>query len=111
MQPQSQEQPPGPEARRSRRSDRRVTGREQRRVAAEEAARRKRWTVAAGTLALVLIVGLAAFLVTRPRDPGPPIQTAEAQASSIPTGGDTLEAHTMGAADAPVTVVEWGDYT
>jgi hypothetical protein len=110
MPPQSQ-QPAGPEARRSRRADRRVTGREQRKVAAAEAERRKRWTIAAGTIALVLIVGLVAFLVTRPRDLGPPLQLADALQPSIPTAGSVVEGHSMGPADAPVTVVEWGDYT
>ena len=105
MQPQSPGQPV-PEPRRSRRVERRVTGREQRKIAAEEASRRKRWTIAVGTIALVLIVGLVAFLVTRPRDLGPPIEVAEAMAPSIPTEGNT-----MGPADAPVTIVEWGDYT
>jgi hypothetical protein len=105
MPPQSQGQPV-PDPRRSRRAERRTTGREQRKVAAEEAARRKRWTIAAGTIALVLIVGLVAFLVTRPRDLGPPIEVAAAMPPTIPTAGMT-----MGPDDAPVTIVEWGDYT
>ena len=105
MQPQSQG-PPVPEPRRSRRTERRTTGREQRKVAAEEANRRKRWTIAAGTIALVLIVGLVAFLVTRPRDLGPPIEVAEAMSPTIPVAGMA-----MGPEDAPVTIVEWGDYT
>lgn len=110
MQPQSQGQPV-PEPRRSRRADRRVIGREQRKVAAAEAERRKRWTIAAGTIALVLIVGLVAFLVTRPRDLGPPIQVAEAPPAEMAAGGSATEGFTLGPDDVPVTVVEWGDYT
>lgn len=110
MQPQSPEQPV-PERRRGRRAEQRVTGREHRKVAAAEAERRKRWTIAAGTLALVLIVGLVAFLATRPPDLGPPVQVAEAFPASIPTAGNATEGHAMGPADAPVTIVEWGDYT
>ena len=110
MQPQLPEQPV-PEPRRSRRTDRRVTGREQRKIATAEAERRKRWAIAGGTLALVLIVGLVAFLATRPRDLGPPIQVAEALPASMAAGGNVAEGHTMGPDDAPVTVVEWGDYT
>jgi hypothetical protein len=68
--------PPAPEPRRSRRAERGVTGREQRKLAAAEAERRKRWTIAAGTVALVLVVGLVAFLVTRPPDLGPPLEVA-----------------------------------
>jgi hypothetical protein len=105
MQPQSRDQT-GPEQTRGRRSERRVSGRAQRKVAEEQAARRKRLMLLGGAIAAVLIVALVVFLVTRPREAGPPVLAAEPMADTIPVAGMS-----MGAEDAPVTVVEWGDYT
>ena len=105
MQPQSRDQT-GPEQTRGRRSERRVSGRAQRKVAEEQAARRKRLMLLGGAIAAVLIVALVVFLVTRPREAGPPVLAAEPMTDTIPVAGMA-----MGPEDAPVTVVEWGDYT
>ena len=105
MQPQSRDQT-GPEQPRGRRSERRVSGRAQRKVAEEQAARRKRLALLGGAIAAALIVALVVFLATRPREAGPPVLAADQMSDTIPTEGMA-----MGAADAPVTVVEWGDYT
>ena len=96
----------GPEQRSGRRSERQISGRAQRKVAEEQAARRKRLMMLGGTIAAALIIALVVFLVTRPREAGPPVLAAEPMSDTIPTEGMT-----MGAEDAPVTVVEWGDYT
>jgi hypothetical protein len=105
MQPQSRDQT-GPEQTRGRRSERRVSGRAQRKVAEEQAARRKRLMLLGGAIAAVLIVALVVFLVTRPREAGPPVLAAEPMSDTIPVAGMA-----MGPEDAPVTVVEWGDST
>ncbi len=102
-------QPPdrtGPEQARGRRSAQRISGRAQRKVAEEHAARRNRLMILGGAIAAALIVALVVFLATRPREAGPPVLAAEQMADTIPTEGMA-----MGAAEAPVTVVEWGDYT
>lgn len=113
MQLQSQDRT-GPEqeldhaaGRRAARSKgRRTSGREQRRIAAEQTAKRRRWWIVGGAIAGVLVVGLIYLLVTRPQDVGPPVLAAEAMPETIPVDGTA-----MGAEDAPVTIVEWGDYT
>ena len=105
MPPQSQGQA-DPDQVRTRREERRISGRAQRKVAAEEAARRKRLTMVGGAIAAALIVALVVFLATRPREAGPPVLAAEPISDEI-----AVEGMAMGPADAPVTVVEWGDYT
>ena len=105
MRPPTRDQA-GPEQTRDRRSERRVSGRAQRKFAEEQAARRKRLMLLAGAIAAALIVALVVFLATRPREAGPPLLAAEPMSDTIPVAGMT-----MGAEDAPVTVVEWGDYT
>jgi hypothetical protein len=105
MPPQSQGQV-DPDQVRASRAERRISGREQRKVAAEQAARQRRLTLIGGAIVTVLIVALVAFLVTRPRDAGPPVLAAEPMSDAI-----VVEGMAMGPADAPVTVVEWGDYT
>ena len=105
MPPQPQDQT-GPEQARGRRSAQRVSGRAQRKVAEEQAARRKRLMMLGGAIAAALIVALVVFLATRPREAGPPVLAAEQMSDTIP-----VEGMTMGAEEAPVTVVEWGDYT
>ncbi|MBW3634457.1 MAG: hypothetical protein KY456_15655 [Chloroflexi bacterium] len=105
MPPQPQGQA-APEQGHAGRQERRISGRAQRKVAAEQAARRKRLTIVGGAIAAALIVALVAFLATRPREAGPPVLAAEPMSDAIPVVGMA-----MGPEDAPVTVVEWGDYT
>jgi protein-disulfide isomerase len=57
-------------------------------------------------IGVALLIALVAFLVTRPQDVGPPVLAAEPLPESIPVAGMS-----MGPEDAPVTVVEWGDFT
>ena len=96
----------GPEQTRGRRSERRTSGRAQRKIAEEQAARRKRLTMVGSAIGAALLIALIVFLITRPRDAGPPVLAAEPMSDAIPVAGTA-----MGAEDAPVTVVEWGDYT
>jgi len=105
MPPQSRDLA-GPEQTRERRSEQRMSGRAQRKIAEEQAARRKRMMLLAGGIAAALIVALVVFLVTRPQDIGPPVLAAEPLPASIPVAGKS-----MGPENAPVTVVEWGDFT
>jgi hypothetical protein len=96
----------GPEQTRGRRAEQRVSGRAQRRIAEEQEARRKRLTIVGSAIGAALLIALIVFLVTRPREAGAPVLAAEPMSEAIPVAGMT-----MGAEDAPVTVVEWGDYT
>ena len=106
MPPQSPDRT-GLEQIRERRSEQRVSGRAQRRIAEEQAARRKRLTILGSAIGVALLIALVVFLFTRSRDvSGPPVLAAEPMPASIPVAGMS-----MGAEDAPVTVVEWGDYT
>jgi hypothetical protein len=59
-----------------------------------------------GGIAAALLIALVVFLATRPREAGPPVLAAEPMSDTIP-----VEGMSMGPEDAPVTVVEWGDYT
>jgi hypothetical protein len=83
-----------------------MSGRAQRKIAEEQAARRKRLTMVGSAIGAALLIALIVFLITRPRDAGPPVLAAEPMSDAIPIAGTA-----MGAEDAPVTVVEWGDYT
>ena len=105
MPPLSRDQT-GPEQGRERRSERRISGRAQRRIAEEQAARRKRLAILGSAIGVALLIALVVFLITRPRDIGPPVLAAEPLPASIPVTGMS-----MGPEDAAVTVVEWGDFT
>jgi hypothetical protein len=105
MPPQSRDLT-GPEQSRRRRSEQRISGRAQRKVAEEQAARRKRLAILGSAIGAALLIALILFLVTRPRDVGHPVLAAEPLPESIPVSGMS-----MGPEDAPVTVVEWGDFT
>jgi hypothetical protein len=105
MPPQSRDLT-GPEQSHRRRSEQRISGRAQRKVAEEQAARRKRLAILGSAIGAALLIALILFLITRPRDVGPPVLAAEPLPESIPVSGMS-----MGPEDAPVTVVEWGDFT
>jgi hypothetical protein len=105
MPPQSRDLT-GPEQSRESRSERRISGRAQRKIAEEQAARRRRLTLLGGAIAAAVIIALVVFLVTRPREVGPPVLAAAPLPDSVPVAGMA-----MGPENAPVTVVEWGDYT
>jgi hypothetical protein len=83
-----------------------MSGRAQRKIAEEQAARSKRLTILGSAIGAALLIALIVFLVTRPRDAGPPLLAADPMSDAIPVAGTA-----MGAEDAAVTVVEWGDYT
>ena len=105
MPPQSPDQT-GPERPRRGRADGRMSGRERRRVEAEQAERRKRLLLIGGAAAAAVVVALILVLLNRPQAAGSPVIAADPLPAAIPTLGTT-----MGEPDAPVTVVEWGDYT
>ena len=83
-----------------------MSGRAQRKIAEEQAAQRKRLAIIGSAIGAALLIALIVFLVTRPRDVGPPVLAAEPLPASIPVAGMS-----MGPEDARVTVVEWGDFT
>src|SRR5918995_6194550 len=72
MPPQPRDQT-GPEHVRGRRSERRISGRAQRKVAEEQAARRKRLTILGSAIGVALLIALVVFLIARPRQAGPPV--------------------------------------
>lgn len=92
--------------RRSAATEQRLTGRAQRKVAQEQSAKRQRQTVIIGGIAAIAAVALLVFLVFVRRPAAPEVALANPPAESIPVAG-----RTMGDPGAPVTVVEWGDYT
>lgn len=102
----NQSQPPARgESRRTRRAEQRAAGKTQRKAEQEQAARRRQLTWLAGAIGAALVVALVLILLNRPQDTGAPILAADPLPASIPSEGMTL-----GAPDAPVTLVEWGDY-
>lgn len=105
MPPQAHDQA-GPEQRRAGRAERRTSGREQRKIAAEQAAQRRQRMIVGGAIAAVLVVALIYVLANRPQEAVEPVLAAEAMPPTIP-----VEGMAMGPEDAPVTVLEWGDYT
>ncbi|MFN8590978.1 MAG: hypothetical protein U0031_05890 [Thermomicrobiales bacterium] len=105
MPPQSQDQA-GPDRSRRGRADGDMSGRQKRKLAAEKAERQKRLLLIGGAVAAAVIVAVFLILLNRPQPAGSPIYAGDPLPASIPVEGTV-----MGAADAPVTVVEWGDYT
>jgi hypothetical protein len=83
-----------------------MSGRAQRRAAAEQAARRRQVMWIGGAVAVALVVALVFILLNRPQETSAPILAADALPATIPVAGNV-----MGSQDAPVTIVEWGDYT
>ncbi len=85
--------------------ERRASGHARRQAEAEQAARQRQMRWVAGAIVVALVVAVGLILVNRPRDAGAPIVAAEPIPASIPLTGMT-----MGDPDAPLSVVEWGDY-
>jgi protein-disulfide isomerase len=56
-------------------------------------------------LLVAILIAAALILLNRPQSTGAPIVAAAPLPASIPINGST-----MGAANAPVSIVEWGDY-
>jgi protein-disulfide isomerase len=86
---------------------RKDSGRAQRRAAEEQAIRRKQFFWLGGAVAVALLVALALILLNRPQaqDIGAPIVAAAPLPPAVPASGTIV-----GAQDAPVAIVEWGDY-
>jgi protein-disulfide isomerase len=86
---------------------RKETGRARRKAAQEQAARRQQFIWLGGAIAVALVVALVLILLNRPQaqDIGATIVAAAPLPPAIPATGSIL-----GAADAPVSIVEWGDY-
>ncbi len=97
--------PTEPEPSRRSSPERRMTGRAERKVAVEQAARRKRLSWLIGAVVAAVVVAGVLILVNRPQSGGSPIVTAAPLPASIAFSG-----RTMGDPAAPVSVVEWGDY-
>jgi ferric-dicitrate binding protein FerR (iron transport regulator) len=92
---------------RTQRGDRR-NRRAERRAQAEQQARRRRFAIVGGAVALALVVAVGLILVAHFSTGGGSaanITVAEGAPTGVPTDGNT-----MGDPNAPVTVVEWGDY-
>lgn len=105
MPPQSQDQA-GPDRPRRGRADSEMSSRQKRKLAAEKAERQKRLLLIGGAAAAAVVVAVFLVLLNRPQPAGSPIFAADPLPASIPVEGTV-----MGAADAPISVVEWGDYT
>lgn len=89
---------------RSAATEQRLSGRAQRKLAAEQAEKRKRLVTVGGAIAALALAALLVFVFTRKPD-APPVAVAPPMEEGIAFAG-----RTMGNPDAPVTVVEWGDY-
>lgn len=96
-----------------RRAERR-TRRAERKLAAQRAARRRQLYMLGGLVGIAVVAVVALVLINRPgQDTGgsnlgsnlPLATPAAARDPKIPVNG-----RTMGKQDAPVKVVEWGDY-
>ncbi|HEU5424643.1 MAG TPA: hypothetical protein VFU72_13955 [Nitrolancea sp.] len=90
------------------RSDERRSRRAERKAAEERAARNRRLGLVIGAIGIALIAGLALILlpkVTSGNGGVSDITVAEGAPTGVPTSD-----RTMGNPNAPVTVVEWGDY-
>lgn len=96
---------PEPE-RRSAATEQRLSGRAQRKIAQEEAAKRQRLMAIVGGAVAIVVVALLVFFVFVRKPAAPEVAIAAPLDASLPFAGRTL-----GDPGAPVTVVEWGDYT
>jgi hypothetical protein len=91
--------------RRSAATEQRLSGRAQRRIAQEQAAKRQRLMTIVGGVVAIAVVALLVFFVFVRKPGTPSVEIAAPLDPGIPAAGRTL-----GNPDAPVTVVEWGDY-
>ncbi len=91
---------------RSAATEQRLSGRAQRKVAQAEAAKRQRLMAVVGGVVAIAVVALLVFFVFVRKPAAPEVALADPPAEGIPVAG-----RTMGDPNAPVTVVEWGDYT
>jgi len=89
------------------RRERQVSRRAERKLAAERAARRKRQlSIVAIAIGIALVAAIVLIVVNRPGDRGiADIKAAPALAADLQPSG-----RTVGAANAPVKVIEYGDY-
>lgn len=91
------------------RDEGRASGRQQRRAARKsaeaQAVKRQQRTMLFGAVIAALVVAGFLIYLNRPRTPGADIVAAAPLPASIPMDGARL-----GVADAPVQIVEWGDY-
>ena len=89
-------------------SGERQSRRAERRAQAEQQAKRRRFAIVGGAIGLALVAALVLILVahfTSGSGSNGTITVAEGAPTGVPTN-----ANTMGDPNAPVTVVEWGDY-
>ncbi|MFT4040534.1 MAG: DsbA family protein [Thermomicrobiales bacterium] len=93
--------PPRDEARSAARQQRRSA----RKIAEESAAKQQRRNVFVGVAVIALVVAGVLIFLSRPQTPGVNIVAAEPLPATIAMNGAML-----GTADAPVQIVEWGDY-
>ncbi|MFN8675277.1 MAG: thioredoxin domain-containing protein [Thermomicrobiales bacterium] len=93
--------PPRDPARTSSRRQRRSA----RKSAEAQAVKRQQRTMLFGAIIAAVIVAGFLIYLNRPQTPGADIVAADPLPANIPLNGMT-----MGAADAPVQMVEWGDY-
>lgn len=93
--------PPRDPARSSSRQQRRAA----RKSAEAQAVKRQQRTMLFGSVLAALLVAAVLIFLNRPKTPGADIVAAAPLPPSIPTNGAL-----MGTADAPVKIVEWGDY-
>jgi protein-disulfide isomerase len=85
-----------------------VSGRAARKLAAERAARRRRLLVVGGAVGLALVLALVLILVNLPDDSDAPLPAVAVAAEPYP--GVPTEGRSLGDPNAPVTVIEFGDY-
>ncbi|MGI9252738.1 MAG: hypothetical protein ACR2J8_03255 [Thermomicrobiales bacterium] len=97
----SQNPPPGGT---SSKTEERLSGRAQRKLAEQQAHKRQRLWIFGGLLLGAVVLALLGFMLTR-RSALPPVAIAPEMEQGFAYAG-----RTMGDPNAPVKVVEWGDY-
>ncbi len=79
--------------------------RAERKAAAEKSKRRNTLSMFAGAIIVALAIVATLFVINRPGSTLPPVKAAAELPPDVPTNG-----RTMGDPNAPVKIVEWGDY-